>query len=189
MEIFNNIWNQFAPDLQTYWGSVALWRAVGLFFFSFFIVCSLFRRPLGRWLSDERSVEHDAALFNKSEEYISYGFLESFLDQYLAQRMCPSKDAAQIPRLYEEFNRQGNQFFENEVEPAFDRLLRTLVKLNTFLSQHFFLNTDEDSLALHSKRIDKKRYEAYVMELNGLVQITGGGYRSYRAAVKQQLKI
>lgn len=189
MEILTDVWRQLAPYLLPLWDSLPLWRALGLALLGFFIVCYLFRIPLGRWLSDERSVEHDAALFRKSEEYVTDRFLESFLTQHLSQRRCLRKDLARIPKFHEEFNRQGNRFLDNEVGRAFADLLRMLVKVNGFVSQHFFLNTDEDRLELHPKLIEKKRYDEYVKQLDGLIDLTWGAYRSYREVVKQQLKV
>jgi len=182
-------WKQLTPFLQPLWDSLHLWRSLGLFLFTVVVVGLLFRRPLARWFLDERSQEHDAALFKKTEEFVSDSFLKSFLNQHLSQRICLRKDMARIPRFYEEFNRQGNQFLDDKVKRAFGDLLRTLVKVNSFVSQHFFLNTDEDRLELHPKLIDKKRYEDYIKQLNGLINLTWGGYRHYRDTVKQQLKI
>lgn len=96
---------------------------------------------------------------------------------------------ARIPRLSEEFNRLGNQFLNEEIRRAFDQLLRTLVRVNSFVSQHFFQNTTEDRLELHPKLIDQKRYEGYVKELNNLISRTWDVYRTYRMTVKQELKV
>ncbi len=96
---------------------------------------------------------------------------------------------ARIPRLSEEFNRLGNQFLNEEVRRAFDQLLRTLVRVNSFVSQHFFQNTTEDRLELHPKLIDQKRYEGYVKELNTLISRTWDVYRTFRMTVKQELKV
>ncbi len=189
MDILTDFWQQLAPFLQPLWDSILLWRSVGLFLLGVVIVGFLFRRPLARWLSDERSQEHDAALFRKSEEFVSDRFLESFLNQYLSQQVCLRKDIARIPRFYEEFDRQGNQFLDRKVGRTFGDLLRTLMKVNGFVTQHFFLNTDEDRLELHPKLIDKKRYDAYVKELKGLINLTWGAYRGYRDTVKQELKV
>jgi len=96
---------------------------------------------------------------------------------------------ARIPRLSEQFNRLGNQFLNEEVRTAFDQLLRTLVRVNSFVSQHFFQNIDQDRLELHPKLIDQKRYEGYVKELNTLIGRTWEVYRTFRMTVKQELKV
>ena len=189
MDILNDLWNQIAPYLRPWWDSLQLWRTVGISLIAFFVVCLLFRRPLGRWLSDERSQEHDAGLFRKSEEFVSDSFLETFLNKQLSERMCQRRDMARIPRLSEEFGRLGNQFLNEEVRRAFDQLLRMLVRVNSFVSQHFFQNIDEDRLELHPKLIDQRRYEGYVKELNTLISRTWDVYRDFRMTVKQELKV
>jgi hypothetical protein len=189
MDILTDYWDQIAPSLGPWWDSLQVWRTVGLSLFAFFIICLLFRRPLGRWLSDERSQKHDAGLFRKSEEFVSDTFLESFLNKQLSERMCQRRDMAQIPRLSEEFGRLGNQFLNDDVRRAFEQLLRTLVRVNLFVAQHFFQNTDEDRLELHPKLIDQRRYEGYVKELNNLISRTWEVYRTYRMTVKQELKV
>ncbi len=72
---------------------------------------------------------------------------------------------------------------------AFERLLRALVRVNSFVSQQFFQNTTEDRLELHSKLIDQKRYERYVKGLKNLIRRTRDVYRNYRMTVKQELKV
>ncbi len=189
MDLLTDLWNQIAPNLRPWWDSLQLWRTVGVSLITFFVICLLFRRSLGRWLSDNRSQEHDAGLFRKSEEFVSDTFLESFLNGQLSERVCLRKDMARIPRLSEEFGRIGNQFLNEEVRRAFDQLLRTLVRVNSFVSQHFFQNIDKDRLELHPKLIDQKRYEGYVKELNNLISRTWEVYRTYRMTVKQELKV
>jgi len=120
---------------------------------------------------------------------VSDAFLQSFLNKQLSERVCLRRDMARIPRLSEEFNRMGNQFLNEEVRKAFDKLLRTLVRVNSFVSQHFFQNTTEDRLELHPKLIDQRRYEGYVKELNDLISRTWAVYRDYRGTVKQELKV
>jgi hypothetical protein len=63
------------------------------------------------------------------------------------------------------------------------------VKVNLFVAQHFFQNTDADRLELHPKLIDERRYEGYVKELNTLISRTWDLYRTYRMTVKQELKV
>ncbi len=189
MGILTDIWNQIAPFLLPWWESLPLWRTLGIFLLAFFVICLLFRRSLGRWLSDERSQEHDAGLFRKTEEFVSDTFLESFLNKQLSERVCQRRDLARIPGLSDEFNRLGNQFLNEEVRRAFDQLLRTLVRVNSFVSQHFFQNTTEDRFELHPKLIDQKRYEGYVKELNTLISHTWDVYRTFRMTVKQELKV
>ncbi|HEX9880117.1 MAG TPA: hypothetical protein VGB25_07995 [Candidatus Binatia bacterium] len=189
MDALNDAWSRVFPFLRPYWDSLFLWRGVGLSLLALFVLCLLFRRPLGRWLSDDRSQQHDAALFRKSEEYVSHQFLDSFLNQQLAQRVCFRKDLTRLPRMAEEFNRMGNQFIDNEVGQAFDQLMRTLMRINGFVSQHFFQNTDEDRLELHPQLIDKKRFEGYAKDLNSLINLARGAYQNYRVTVKQQLKV
>ncbi len=177
------------PYLGPWWNSLQVWRTVGLSLFALFILCLLFRKPLGRWLADDRSQKHDAGLFRKAEEIVSDVFLESFLNKQLSERVCLRKDMAQIPRLSDEFNRLGNQFLNEEVRKSFGQLLRTLVRVNSFVSQHFFQNTTEDRLELHPRLIDQRRYERYVKELNDLISRTWDVYRNYRMIVKQELKV
>ncbi len=189
MEQLTDIWNQMTPYVDPWWDSLEMWRLIGLSLFALFVVSFLFRKPLGRWLSDERAQEHDAGLFKKSEEFVSDSFLESFLNKQLAERMCQRRDMARILRLSEAFCRMENQFLNDEVRRAFDQLLRTLVRVNSFVSQHFFQNTDEDRLELHPKLIDQRRYEGYVKELSTLISRTWDVYRTYRMTVKQELKV
>lgn len=189
MDQLNDLWNQMTPYVDPWWDSLEVWRFIGLSLFALFVVSFLFRKSLGRWLSDERAQEHDAGLFKKAEELVSDAFLQSFLNKQLSERVCLRRDMARIPRLSEEFNRMGNQFLNEEVRKAFDKLLRTLVRVNSFVSQHFFQNTTEDRLELHPKLIDQRRYEGYVKELNDLISRTWAVYRDYRGTVKQELKV
>ena len=189
MDTLNNLWNQAAPFLRPYWDSLYFWRGLGISLLALFAAFLLFRRPLGRWLSDDRSQQHDAALFRKSENYISHPFMESFLNQQLAQRVCLRKDLVKLPRMADEFGRMGNQFLDQEVGRAFNQLQFALMRIHGFVSQHFFQNTDEDRLELHPQLIDKKRYEGYVKDLNALIDRARGAYQNYRVTVKQQLKV
>lgn len=189
MDLLTDLWNQMTPYVDPWWDSLEVWRFIGLSLFALFVISFLFRRPLGRWLSDERSQQHDAGLFKKAEEIISDAFLESFLNKQLSERVCLRQDMARIPRINEEFNRLGNQFLNEEVRRAFGQLLRTLVRVNSFVSQHFFQNTTEGRLELHPKLIDQRRYERYVKELNDLISRTWDVYRNYRMIVKQELKV
>ena len=189
MDLLTDLWNQMLPYIEPWWESLEVWRFIGISLFMLFVVSFLFRKPLGRWLADERAQEHDAGLFRKAEEFISDGFLESFLNKQLSERVCLRRDMARIPRLSEEFNRFGNQFLNEEVRKAFDRLLRTLLRVNSFVSLHFFQNTTEDRLELHPKLLDRRRYEGYVKDLNDLISRTWEVYRSYRITVKQELKV
>ncbi len=189
MQFLSESWVYLRPFVDPWWDSLEVWRTIGISLFSLFVISFLFRKPLGRWLADERAQQHDASLFKKSEEFISDSFLQYFLNKQLSERMCLRRDMARITQLSEEFSRMGNEFLNEDVRKAFDQMMRMLIRINLFVSQHFFQNTTEERLELHPKLLDKKRYEGYVKELNSLIGRTWEVYRNFRMMVKQELKV
>ena len=190
VDLLIDAWKQhLATLISDCWNSIAFWRSLGLILLTVVAVGIAFWKRLADWIFDQKSIEHDVALFKSADSVVNEAFLDDLLNGNLYHRWCRGKDASVLDHFCQEFSRVGNQYLHRNLKLVMGEFLQNLSSLNHFIAHNFFPVGSDDHLKLYPETIDRDRYDDYVKQLNTLTDTAWKSYLKYRATVKTKLKV
>ena len=157
-----------------------------------------------RFEQKKQTNEHDAKIFNQSNEILTEQKLSDIANYHLlGDHSIVNDDFFMLTKQYRYFEQSGNQYLNKELNKKHRLLLEELGQLTNFIATNFFTirgqNPNNQSQYLKpdwnpdrgdDPSMEKMaRYDEYSNELKKMTRKVIRQYSEYRLAIKRNLKI
>ncbi|GEM_PF-3432575 len=203
-----DLWKKhLSPFLSDPWESVFFWRTLALALMTIFLIGLLFRNRVVAWILKGERVEHDRQIFVKADGILTERHLLDLVASLMSLHACIAGSMHPLDRLPRFFQEEGNQYLKKRLRKASSKLVSACNALSHFVSLNFWVHPPnqgardfEDTwIRLHPElNIDtsddpsprkEDSYAQYAKQLDELCIGVTKEYRSYRALIKDALRL
>ena len=131
---------------------------------------------------------------------LSEGAIHDILNQQIYSLSCTRDDILAVAKFCEDFSRTENEYLDGTLKEVAGALVPNLRAVERFVATHSLPVQTSDGAAASqfypddpvgqlARRIDEVKHEAFIKELNPLIDRAWKSYQHFRRTVKNRLQL